>query len=254
MTKTVLRPWSVTSACSRIISAGWGSPIGSRTRTNRPGTMKRLPLASAGLSILARNRSVPVLMSTRLSVKSTTPSCGKSCLVGQADLDGHRLLPLGLDLELALLHQPLDPEHGLLVDVEVDVERIQADDRGQDRVVGLDQVAGVDHAPAEQPGDRGPDFGPVQVELGQVAVGLGDLEVGLGFLVVGLVAVVFFLADRSRSPAGSWRGDIPSRAARRWASILLPRSPRPARARPCTAEGRSRRACRPSSTIVPSLK
>ena len=110
-TKTVLRPWSVTSACSRTISAGWGSPIGSRTRTNRPGTMKRLPLASGGLSILARNRSVPVLRSTRLSVKSTTPWCGKSFSSDQGELDGDRLLPLGLELDLALLHQPLDPEH-----------------------------------------------------------------------------------------------------------------------------------------------
>ena len=99
-TKTVLRPWSVTIACSRTISAGWGSPIGSRTRTKAPGTMKRLPLTSAGLSILARNRSVPVLRSTRFSVKSTTPWCGKSFSSARANWMGTAFSPWALSLSL----------------------------------------------------------------------------------------------------------------------------------------------------------
>ena len=85
----------------------------------------------------------------------------------------------------------------LLVDVEVDVQRIQADDRGQDGVVGLDRLPGSTIRRLSRPAIGARDLGPIQVQLGQVAVGLGDLEVGLGFLVVGLVAVVLFLADRA---------------------------------------------------------
>ncbi len=53
--------------------------------------------------------------------------------------------------DLTLLHQVLDPQHGLLVDVEVDVNRIEADDRGEHRIIGLDQATRVNHPPAEAP-------------------------------------------------------------------------------------------------------
>ena len=90
------------------MSAGWGSPIGSRTFTKSPGVINW-----SGLSILARNRRVPVFRSTRLSVKSTMPWWVKIglafavLLVGEADLDGHFLLRPGL--ELASSMQAADP-------------------------------------------------------------------------------------------------------------------------------------------------
>ena len=137
-----------------------------------------------GLLILARNLKVPVFRSTRLSVKSTTPWCGKTglpsgvFLVGEADQDRHFLLRLRL--QLPLLEQAADPQHRLLVDVEVDVERVLAHDGGHHRLVGLDQVAGIDHAAAEPAGEPlgqiGRDLGPVEVELRQVKFALAVLR------------------------------------------------------------------------------
>ena len=62
--------------------------------------MNRLPLTSAGLSILARNRRVPVLRSTRLSVKSTIPWCGKSASSDRPIWTGTAFSPWAWSLSL----------------------------------------------------------------------------------------------------------------------------------------------------------
>ena len=92
------------------------------------------------------------------------------------------------------------PQHGLLMDVKIDIERILADDRRHHRVVGLDEVAGVDHAAAEPAGDPfgqlGSDARPVKIQLSQIDIGLGRTERRLGLGVVKSVAIKFLAADR----------------------------------------------------------
>ena len=86
------------------------------------------------------------------------------------------------------------------MDVEVDVERVLADDRRHHRVIGLDQVAGIDHAAAEPARDAlgqvGRDLRPVEIELRQVHVGPGGTECRLRLGVIEGVAIKFLTADR----------------------------------------------------------
>ena len=75
------------------------------------------------------------------------------------------------------LEQPRQVE---IADVEVDVNRVDLVDLGQDRAVASrsDEIAGV-HQPSIHPAvERGGDPGVVQVELGQISLGLGGAEVG----------------------------------------------------------------------------
>src|SRR3546814_2455824 len=71
-----------------------------------------------------------------------------------------------------------------LADVEVEVDRIEGDDRGQQRggVAGAarDQVADADAVEADPAGHRCADLGIGQVQLGGPHVRLCNLQVGTG--------------------------------------------------------------------------
>ena len=100
-----------------------------RTRANRPGEN-----SPALLRITARARSVPVPWSRRLSRKSSLALVREAALVGQRDLDG------GADIGRARAHaalgQALVLDVVVLADVEVDVDRVLADDGGEQRGAG----------------------------------------------------------------------------------------------------------------------
>src|SRR5205085_318723 len=76
--------------------------------------------------------------------------------------------------------QPLVGEIGALVDVEVEIDRIHRNDIGQDGVVGVDQIALGNQAPRQPSGNRGANFGELQVELGAVQGCLRPVDVSVG--------------------------------------------------------------------------
>ena len=101
-----------------------------------------------GLPMTPRTRSVPVLESTLLSLKLIVPLCGKSRRRSSVSSESPTSTGISascLDLILPSRDQAAEPEHRPLVDVEVDVHRVERDDRRQGRLVGLDQVPRVDH-------------------------------------------------------------------------------------------------------------
>ena len=85
-----------------------------------------------------------------------------------------------------------------LVDVEVGVHGVQGDHRGEDRVVGHDQVARIDVLPADAAADGGRDAGQFQVEIGGVQGRFGHLDRRLRLVAVADGLVVVRLADRLR--------------------------------------------------------
>ena len=122
-----------------------------------------------GLGNTPRSRSVPVIMSRRLSAKSIMPFVRIAVLIRQPQKD----LELGLagraQLPLPLQNHAPQFQQRPLVDVEIGVDRVQRDDRGQRGLIGLDHVARIDQLPAHPAVARGVDLGPREVELGQVA-------------------------------------------------------------------------------------
>ena len=133
-----------------------------RIRTREPGTN-----CASGFGTTPRTWIVPVCGSTWLLAKSSTPACGKAVVGLQAEGEG--------ELRLADRRRPgragFAADCGValertLVDVEVDVDRVDRDDRRQHRVApaGVDEVAGGQHRPADAPGDRRGDLRVLQVQ------------------------------------------------------------------------------------------
>ena len=120
---------------------------------------------------------------------------GESGLVGQGDADFNLLLPVGGDRPFH--DQPAEAEKGPFVDVETGVDGVEGDDRGQDCVIGFDEVARVDHSPADPAGGFCPDLGVVQVRPGQLYRSRGDLHRRFRFAQIPLDPILLFLQKRS---------------------------------------------------------
>src|SRR3546814_10611643 len=78
---------------------------------------------------------------------------------------------------------------GALVDIEVEVDRIERDDPRQDGLVRRDEIADGDEVAVDAAADRRPDLGVLEVELRVVESRLRALHLGLGSeeLVLALV-------------------------------------------------------------------
>src|SRR5206468_2018210 len=99
--------------------------------------------------------------------------------------------------------QLAEAQVGEVVDVEVDVHRVDGDERGQDGAAGLARlhdVADRHQGPPDVAADRGADLGEAEVELRRLERGLRPLDGGPGL----------YLVDR-RDPAGEVGvvGDVP---------------------------------------------
>src|SRR5256712_2171590 len=105
------------------------------------------------------------------------PSVGVNRPVGEGDLE------IILPLAVTAAHKPALPQSQilLLADGELDVDRVDQGDRGENRA-GADLVPNVRVLDAGDAGDRGEDLRPAVVELGivQHGPGLGDVRPRLG--------------------------------------------------------------------------
>src|SRR5262249_24009691 len=68
---------------------------------------------------------------------------------------------LGARLELSFPNQLLHTEDGCLIDVEINVHRIQRDDGGQKRLIGKGQVAASEECATNSSGDGRGDTGEI---------------------------------------------------------------------------------------------
>ena len=85
----------------------------------------------------------------------------KAGFAGEAH--AHRVIRVGAfapAAELAI------PQEGLLIRLEVDIDRVLRDDAGEDGLVGLDEIAERQHRAADFAGNRRTDLGEVEIELG----------------------------------------------------------------------------------------
>ncbi len=89
-------------------------------------------------------------------------------------------------------------EVGALVHVEVGVHRIFGDDGCQDRLVGIDEVAGVHLTTADASAEGGRDLRESQVELGPIAGRLHRSDRGDGLVAVGNGLFIFLFLDAPR--------------------------------------------------------
>src|SRR3546814_3833795 len=69
---------------------------------------------------------------------------------------------------------------GALVDIEVEVDRIERDDPRQDGLVRRDEIADGDEVAVDAAADRRPDLGVLEVALRVVESRLRALHLGLG--------------------------------------------------------------------------
>jgi hypothetical protein len=98
-----------------------------------------------------------------------------------AERQAHRIGVVARGGAAAVAGLPHVAEVGRLVHVEVEVDRVDRDDRRQQRrarVAAGDDVAGRDQPAPDPPGDRGDDPGPFEVELHQAQLRLGDGDGG----------------------------------------------------------------------------
>src|SRR3546814_13221299 len=71
-----------------------------------------------------------------------------------------------------------------LVDVEVEIDRVQRDDGGQDGGIGFHQIPDRDTVTIDAPGDRRADLRVLEIEPGALQGGPGANELGLGSEIV----------------------------------------------------------------------
>src|SRR5438552_4018788 len=180
------------------------------------------------------------------------PSVGVNRSVGEGDLE------IILPLAVTAAHKPALPQSQilLLADGELDVDRVDQGDRGENRA-GADLVPDVRVLDAGDAGDRGEDLRPAVVELGivQHGPGLGDVRPRLGHTrlrvrearagglqrgqirQVGLHRVVqLLLADRAAVRQRSVAGDGGAPEA-------VDELPQPAESAAMTMTSRPRRVC-----------
>ena len=102
---------------------------------------------------------------------------GQRALPRFAFHDGTRLCGTRSDftgqrrLHLAFADQFLDAFDGGLVDVEIDVHRVEGDHRGQLGLVRCHQVAARDERLPQSPRDRRGDLRPTEIEVSGLQVG-----------------------------------------------------------------------------------
>ena len=131
---------------------------------------------------------------TWLLTKLTSPSCGKPSSPCSPMRTGS-FAPLARGLILPFVDRLPDAQEGRLVHVEVGVHRVERDDRGQQRLVLVDQVAEGQVVAADHAVDRRDDPGEFLVQLVDLHVLLEGLDPRLGLLDRGLVLVELLLAD-----------------------------------------------------------
>ena len=104
----------------------------------------------------------------------------------------HRIGRVARTRTPAFVPEPVVPLIGRLIHVEIDVDRIERDDRGQQRraaLAALHQIAGTDEMPADPAGDRRQHMGEFDVELGRLQRAVG-LRLGGPRRLQGLAALV----------------------------------------------------------------
>ena len=173
-------------AWSRTKMAGWGWPIGSRTRTNIPGDSVERRWRAWDY------RSAPHRQAARVGVhlvidEVDVPLVRKSVLVLQPHEDGNPAL-------LISLHRPFvdrlaDTQHRPLVNVEIDVHRVQRYDRRQQCLILNDQVAQSQEIAANLAVDRRSDFGEAEIQLVDLQACLKCLDRRVGLVHGRLVLV-----------------------------------------------------------------
>ncbi len=114
-------------------------------------------------------------------------------------------MPSSRQLDLPLVDRPADPQQRGLVHVEVDVHRVDRHDRGQQRLVLVDQVAEGQVVAADLAVDRRGDLGELVAELVDLHALLVRLDPRIGLVDGRLLLVELLLADR----AGRQRVDGP---------------------------------------------
>src|SRR5262245_13742277 len=67
-------------------------------------------------------------------------------------------------------------KEGALVDIEIEIDRVERDDRSELRLVGLNEIAGRDPAPVDAAGDGRADLGIIEIEFGRRNRGLGAVD------------------------------------------------------------------------------
>jgi hypothetical protein len=126
-----LRSWSVSTARSSISSASNSAVPSTCTRANRPGVNRRSQVGQHGPRADRAGARVDLVVDEvdRARVRVAV-------LVGEADAHGvPRRLALALARELGVA------QVGLLVAFEIDVDRVERDQRGEQRRVGLREIA-----------------------------------------------------------------------------------------------------------------
>ena len=142
------------------------------------------------LSKIARPRIVPECALTSLSTKFITPLWSQ--VVSSAQPHLHRIGRIARRAALPIDAQPGVADVVGLRPVEHEVDRLEADDRRQQRRTGLaagDEVAGIDAPVGHAPADRRADLRPFQIEfrrvqrrLGRHLLRAGDVEIGLALI------------------------------------------------------------------------
>ena len=121
------------------------------------------------------------------------------CAVGGAGPHLHRDAS-DLGRRRFVRERPQCPRHHLLIGIEAGINRIDRDQRGQNRGArsGGDQIADGDLELADPPGDRRAYFGIAEIEFRRLQRRFGRLQIGFG-LTVGVDATVkIALRDRAR--------------------------------------------------------
>ena len=250
-TSTNFRSWSVPTA--RVADQERRRslpPPTSLTRAKSPGVNR-----GRGWRRRRGRGSCRLAGSSWLSTKSSAALVREAGFVGEAEVHGAtRAVPAAVPA--AALRPAPSREVGLLVAVEVEVDRVERDDRRQQRRgrrPGLHQVALGDLGAADATGDRRAHLRPLEVEPGGLHRRLGGPHRGRA-LGLGAGAAVELLA-RDRLHAHQLLGARPLRFAARSAAVrAAPAPPRRGRARPGRGEDRSRRARRPCGPPRPSAK
>src|SRR5215510_3482277 len=163
--------WSVPIARSLTTRAGsrlaWPMP----RRANCPGISLPSVLAKT-----ARTRTVPLLASTWLSISCRRPVRVAPLLVAVTMRTGMRSSSAGA---LPSCPSDLSARHHLLIGVEAGIDRVDRDQRREDRCPRArgHQVADRDFQLADPPSHRGADRGVAQVELRGLQRRLGRSQV-----------------------------------------------------------------------------
>jgi len=97
---------------------------------------------------------------------------------------------------LAFARQCHVAQIGLLVRLEVDIDRVLRDHAGQHALVGLGQIADRQHGAADAPGDGRAHLGEAEIELGHGQRRLGRPHVRVALGQAGLARVEFLARDR----------------------------------------------------------